>query len=179
LRLAALLAIAAAGCGGSGLTCEVLQDPENCWAKAAGAMRACLPGLPAMGTLSADRTSCTFPGGARVVFDTALPSTTEQLETFGFTAFDASGAECGSFLDSFQNHMHLEAGGSLAVSELHAGSEFHLHCGGGPSYEGDFDVLFTCPAFSAPTDGFSVAPAQVSFTISAVTTPGELFRCAP
>ena len=75
--------------------------------------------------------------------------------------------------------MELKAGSLGAVSELHAGSEFHLHCDNGPSYESKFDLLFTCPGGTAPTDGFSVEPNLVTFLISSVTTPGELFRCAP
>lgn len=38
------------------------------------------------------------------------------------------------------------------------GSEFHLHCPGGPAYAADFSVVFTCDAFTAPSDGCEVTP---------------------
>ena len=77
------------------------------------------------------------------------------------------------------NRMELEAGNLSVVSELHAGREFHVHCGNGDSYESDFDLLFDCAGMGipAPTDGFDVTADSVMFLISAVTTPGELFRC--
>jgi hypothetical protein len=74
------------------------------------------------------------------------------------------------------NRMELTAGGVEVVSELHAGSEFHLHCPD-TTYTSDFDLLFTCPGSSAPTDGFVVEPDLVTFLIVSVNTPGELFRC--
>jgi hypothetical protein len=51
-------------------------------------------------------------------------------------------------------------------------------CGSNRDFESSFDLLFTCPvAGSAPTDGFEVTPTSFAFSISAVTTPGEMFRC--
>jgi hypothetical protein len=159
------------------LTCELLSDPGNCWAEAAGAAAACLP-KGEVGILAADRGSCTFSDGARVIFDEPLPSDTVMLERLAFT-IEKSSSTCARFVDTFENRMELKAGSLGAVSELHAGSEFHLHCDAGDSYKADFMVLFTCPPNTAPTDGFSVEPDLVTFLISSVATPGELFRCAP
>jgi hypothetical protein len=132
-----------------------------------------------VGVLAGDRASCTFSDGTRVVFDDPLPQSNEVLEGLGWSILTSTGARCARFADSFQNHLTIEAGGQLVVAELHSGSEFHVHCGGGGSYEGDFDTLFECPAGTAPTDGFSVAPGLFTFVLSSVATPGELFRCAP
>lgn len=166
------------GCGGDAeLTCDLLQDPGNCWASAAAAAADCLPPAAETGVLAADRASCTFSDGTRVVFDAPLPLDAIDLERFGFT-IETGGAECARFVDTFANRMELEAGGISVVSELHPGGEFHLHCPD-TTYAADFDLLFTCQPFSAPTDGFDVQPDLVTFSISSVTTPGELFRCAP
>ncbi len=175
---AAALAVALSACGGADLTCEILSDPTNCWATAAAAAKACLPaGNPAQqGVLAADRTSCTFADGTRVVFDEALPTDNLDLERLGF-AIEKDGVRCAHFLDTFANRMELEAGGKTVVSELHPGGDFHLHCDGGPDYEAAFDLLFTCPGGTAPTDGFTVDATTVSFTIVSVNSPGLLFTC--
>jgi hypothetical protein len=174
--LGMLLLLCSTACD-SDLTCEVLADPEeNCWAKAAGAMKACLP-ADAQGVLASDRGSCSFADGSRVVFETPLPSDTFSLDRLAFTV-EKDGAECGRFVDTFGNRMELSAGGTSAVSELHPGGDFHLHCGG-TTYASDFDLLFTCPGGTAPTDGFDVQASRVEFTIVSVSSPGVLFTCAP
>ncbi len=179
LRLCVTLASGAAGACGSGseLTCEVLADPTNCWASAAAAAKACVP-AGEIGVLAPDRASCAFTSGQQVVFETPLPQTLDGLERLAFT-IEANGATCASFVDTFANRMELEAGGHRVVSELHAGGAFHLHCQGGASFESDFDRLFECAGqgIPPPTDGFDVEPTFFSFSISSVTTPGELFRC--
>lgn len=173
--LACLPLLATASCG-SELTCEILSDPDNCWARAAAAAADCLPPATETGVLAADRASCSFSDGTRVVFDEPLPADNFGLERFAFTV-EKGGASCARFVDTFMNRMELQAGTLGAVSELHPGGDFHLHCAGGPTYESDFDLLFTCPAGTAPTDGFEVTPDSVTFWLSSVATPGELFRC--
>lgn len=185
LRLVVLCSciVATNACGGSDdtqanpLTCEVLADPTNCWAAAAGAAKACLPGAE-IGVLAPDRASCTFSDGTRVVFATPLPEFVEEMERLELT-IESDGATCAHFVDTFANRMELEAAGQSVVSELHPGGAFHVHCGGGPSYESDFDRLFDCAGQSVPppTDGFDVQPGFVTFSLSSVATPGELFRC--
>lgn len=160
------------------LTCEILSDPGNCWADKALAARACLPPATEVGVLAADRASCLYADGTRIVFDTPLPVDSFDLERLAFT-IETGGAMCARFVDTFANRMELTAGGGTVVSELHAGSTFHLHCDDGTTYSSSFELLFTCPGGTAPTDGFSVEADLVTFSISAVTTPGELFRCAP
>jgi hypothetical protein len=166
-----------AGCDGSSqLTCEYLEDPQNCWAQAAAAAKDCLPADAQSGVLAADRASCSFADGTQVVFDDALPTDIMDLETFGFTIESSDGSKCASFLDTFQNRMELEGGGKKVISQLRA--KFELICDGGKTYRSDFDLLFECAAGSQPTDGFDVTADTVYFMIISVTTPGELFRCA-
>lgn len=162
-------------CGGSSeLTCELLEDPGNCWAQAAAAAADCLPG-GASGVLSVDRASCSYPDGTLILFVDPLPYDNMDLERFGFS-IETDGSTCASFIDTFENRMELEAGGHSAVAELRAG-KFKLSCGNGKSYQADFDLLFECAPGSGPTDGFEVSADQVFFSIVSVATPGELFRC--
>ena len=181
IALLATAALTVAGCGGDSdarLTCEYLEDPENCWAEAAAEAAACLPPSTETGVLAADRGSCTFTDGTRIIFDGPLPDRTEDLESFGFT-IESGGATCAGFVDTFSNRMELTAGGRTVVSQLHPGSRFELDCGDGRSYQSDFGLLFDCAPGSQPTDGFSVSPDLVTFMIISVNTPGDLFRCAP
>jgi hypothetical protein len=157
------------------LTCEVLSDPGNCWAAAAAEVADCIPDGE-IGVLDPDRAFCSYNDGTRVVFETPLPNDTTMLERLAFTV-ERNGSTCAQFVDTFENRMELKAGSLGAVSELHPGSEFHLHCDDGPTYKAEFSLLFDCPPGTAPTDGFSVQPHLVTFTLSSVATPSELFRC--
>jgi hypothetical protein len=170
--------LSVSACGStSDLTCELLADPGNCWAEAAEAAAACLPGTGEVAVLAPDRASCSFGDGTRIVFDEPLASDTMDLERFAFT-IQRGGATCARFVDTFANRMELEAGGVSVVSELHPGGAFQLHCPG-TTYEAEFSLLFTCQPSYPPTDGFSAEPELVTFSIVSVGTPGELFRCAP
>lgn len=158
------------------LTCDLLADPDNCWASTAAALAECLPGPAAVGVLAADRASCSFSNGAVVQFESPLPNTTDELERLAFT-IELDGSTCGSFVDTFENRQELEAGGSSVFAQLRS-ETFTLDCGGS-SYETSFSSLFDCQPGTQPTDAFSLEPALVSFSISSVATPGELFRCMP
>ena len=99
-----------AACGGSDeLTCAVLADPNNCWAAAAAEATTCLAMHATPGTLSADRTQCTWSDGSKVVFDAPLADDTAQLDHLSFTA---TGPNCSwSFTDTFMNKMLLTVDG--------------------------------------------------------------------
>jgi hypothetical protein len=172
------LVLVLAGCGGSDeLTCEVLADPNNCWAAAAAEATSCLPMHATPGTLSADRTQCTWSDGSKVVFDAPLPADTIDLDHLSFTA---TGPNCEwTFTDTFMNKMILTVDGKTEVSQLHPDQTFELACHDGTSYETDFDNLFTCAGSGAraPTDGFEVTPTSFQFTISAANAPVPLFTC--
>ena len=179
-----ILAVWLVGCGGGEeeLTCEFLANPENCWADAAAAVRACLPADPEIAVFESDRRSCGFSDGTRVVFDETLPQFVEdisqELEDLGFI-IEKDGETCGRFVDRLENRMEMEAGELSAVAELHSNRDFHVHCGDGSTLSANFDRIFDCAAegIPGPTDGFDLEPTFVSFSISSVTTPGELFRC--
>lgn len=172
------------GCNGADdeaqpLTCEILSDPGNCWAEAAAEAATCVPSPDEeIGVLEPDRASCTYTVGSRVVFDEALPLDVMDLERLALT-LEKDGAKCGRFVDTFMNRMELEAGPYGAVSQLFSSERFELRCNDGRRYTSDFDLLFTCDPWTAPTDGFDVTPDSFLFMISSVATPGEMIRCAP
>jgi hypothetical protein len=174
MRVVVLAALAACG-GSSDLTCAQLADPMNCWAKAAAEATSCIAMHATPGTLSADRTSCTWSDGTTVTFDQALPTSTTALDHL---TFDVAGPGCSwSFTDTFHNHMELTVGLKTETATL-ANGTFTLGCDDGTSYSTAFNTLFTCAAPArAPTDGFDVEPTSVSFTISAVGAPAPLFTC--
>ena len=177
MEMRGLVLIWLAACGGGGdLTCEQLADPTNCWAKAATAAAACLTSRATPAKLSADRTTCTWDDGSKVVFDAPLPADTIDLDHL---TFDASGAGCSwHFTDTFHNDMLLTVNGKTEESTLHPDHTFELACDDGNSYTADFDLLFTCAAPAAPpTDGFSIDTTGVTFTLDAVNLSRPLFTC--
>jgi hypothetical protein len=178
MRSAWLVSVALAACGSSDrdLTCKLLADPTNCWASATAQATACLAMHATPGTLSADRTSCTWSDGSRVMFDAPLPQSTTAL---GHLTFTVSAPGCTwSFTDTFHNHMELTVGGRTEIAELQPDRTFDLRCDDGTTYSTSFDTLFTCqPPARAPTDGFDVEPTSVQFTLSAVNASTPLFTC--
>lgn len=172
------LFVVVAGCGGSDdLTCAVLADPGNCWAAATSEAASCLVMHATPGTLSADRTQCTWSDGSTVTFDAPLPSDTIELDHLSFTV-TAPGCSW-SFTDTFMNKMLLTVDGKTEVSELHPDNTFELSCHDGTSYETSSMGLIDCAGSGGrvPTDGFDVTATSVEFTISAVNAPVPLFRC--
>lgn len=174
-----MLTVALLGaCGGSeDLTCAVLEDPGNCWAKAAAEATSCLAMRATPGVLSADRTACTWADGSSVTFDAPLPTDTAELDHLSFSVV---GPGCSwSFTDTFMNRMELTVGLETEVSQLHPDHTFELACHDGTSYETDFSNLFTCAGSGAraPTDGFEVTATSFEFTISAANAPVPLFTC--
>lgn len=177
-----LMACVLAGCsGGSELTCEFLADPDNCWADAARRLKACTPGDGVPAVFEADRQSCTYADGTKVLFEGPLPQDVEQIgDTFGRLAFriEKDGQECGRFVDTFNNRMELTAGDDTVVSQLRG--DFEIICPGGQSYSSDFDRIFECAAegIPAPTDGFDLTPTAFSFGVGASgVAPFEIVRC--
>lgn len=157
------------------LTCEILSDPENCWARAAADAVQCLPPGGGGGVLNEDRTVCTFLDGSRVLFDEPLPLRSDELEWLAFT-IESDGATCARFVDTFSNRMELEVGSNKAVAERH--NAFRLTCQDeGVTYQIDSDGLFACEAGTQPTDAFVVQPDRVTVSIYSVSTPGTLFVC--
>ena len=171
------LSLAACGGGDSELTCEFLADPGNCWADLAGQLQACLPagGNPAV--LEADRQSCSYADGTRIVFEGPLPQRVEEIgDTLGHLAFsiEKEGVTCASFVDTFNNRMEITVGSDTAVSQLR-GDTFSIVCPGGGSYSSNFDRIFDCAreGIPTPTDGFNLEPTFFTWGVGAVTTGVE------
>ena len=143
------LALSSAACGNSALTCDVIADPANCWAATAAEIRDCLPPNTEIGEIAADRARCTYANGTEIVFDSPLPDDIDDLENFGFTV-NTNGAFCARVIDTFENRIEIESANQSAVAQLRG--NFELICGGGPTYESDFDLLFDCAAEQIPPE---------------------------
>ena len=175
MRALPVVLVIGCGSGSSPLTCAMLGDPNNCWAKAAAQAAAVVPTTP--GTLSADRTTCSWPDGSTATFDAPLPTDTTQLDHLAFTF--SGGGTTWKFVDTFMNRMELTVAGKTETSELMPDRTFDLVCDDGTTYSTKFDTLFTCQAPArAPTDGFDVTATSFTFTISAVGVASPLFTCA-
>ena len=163
---------------GGALTCDVLANPNNCWAAFAAEIASCLP-EDEIGVLAGDRSECTFSDGSVVRFGSPLPQQATSLGSLNYTT-ERDGEVCGTFVDTFDNRMEIYVDDQLVVAELVGGREFRLECPGG-TFTSSFDMLFDCAAEGAPppTDGFRVEPDLVEMSISAITTPGVLFSCTP
>lgn len=172
MRAAVLAILSGCGGGGGALTCELLAEPDNCWAEAASAFAACLP--QPQGVLAPDRASCTFPDGVRVVFEPALPVSGLDLDHVAVTVLASGGDECGRFVDTGMNRQELTAGGETVTGELRGG-EFHLRCGD-DELSTSFDALLQCPP-PLPSAGLQLTSTGVTFIAASAATPMPVFRC--
>jgi hypothetical protein len=182
IALLGVVLVVGVGCGGGAeLTCEYIADPENCWADVAQRLKACTPGDEVPAVFEADRRSCTYADGTKIVFDGAMPQDVEQIgEALGHLGFsiEKDGVQCARFVDTFNNRMEMTAGDDTVVSQLRG--DFELVCPGGPTYSSDFDLIFDCAAegIFGPTDGFELTPTHFSFGVHAAgVTPFEIVRC--
>lgn len=179
-RMALLLALSTTlACGGDReLTCEFLADESNCWARLAVATKNCLPAGPAV--FEADRKSCTYSDGTRVVFEGAMPQQVEEIATtLGRLSFsiEKDGNTCAEFVDTFENRMEMTVGSETVVAQLRG--DFSIICPGGEAYSSDFDRVFECAAegIPAPTDGFDLKPDLFTWGVGSPGTGFELIRC--
>src|SRR5512134_1666378 len=106
------------GCSGSGddevaptLTCEWLAG-DNCWKAAVAEAGACVLDDSTDGTLSADGTSCTYPGGERVSFDEPLVLPVPDGKVWHFT-LESAGSQCLRF-DENGSHRLITASGETS-----------------------------------------------------------------
>jgi hypothetical protein len=174
--IAVLVGLATPACDSGGkMTCELLADPDNCWAQTVAATAACLPS-PATATLATDRRSCSFADGTRIVFDEALPYDYMDVERFAFT-IEVDGATCARFEIGNEPTMELEAGPHSVHVEAEREGDYYLQCADGSSYSAPFAKAIDCPAGGVPSVGFDVSIGLVTFAVSSATVQGELFRC--
>lgn len=170
-----VVALFACGHDQKTLTCQLMADPTNCWAKATSAASDCLPMRDVVGALAADRKSCTWPDGTSVAFDEALPDDRTQLTSLAMSFRSADGSECARFEDSFDSHLDLSAGGEDVVVEIRA-ADLEMECGD-TTFITTANSTSLCTPGTVPTDGFQLTETSFQLTLVAVTTPGPFFTC--
>jgi hypothetical protein len=106
---------------GASLDCAWLAS-DNCWKTTAAAAASCLPATSAMGKLSADLTTCTYPTGQVVTFDPPLTLPLPEQPLFNFS-ITTNGMQCFAFHQPNQGGFTMTTsagtvttGGSLAYS---------------------------------------------------------------
>ncbi|TNE87130.1 MAG: hypothetical protein EP330_19370 [Deltaproteobacteria bacterium] len=165
--LPALVALTACGGGGDTntneppgepLTCDVLADPDFCWAASVDEAYACIPEADSSGTFDATRSTCTLGNGITVVFDEPVPedpfadSADDYL--WSFTIRDGGG-DCARFVDGDTGYSLTTNSGQASTRPYgFAGST--LECPNGDEYTAEnlFD-LFECEGAVLPGYGYS------------------------
>jgi hypothetical protein len=141
--LAAGTAALAVGCDSgpsAALSCDLLAG-DNCWRTTATAAISCLD-VFYPGTLSADGSTCTSPGGNVTTFvpPLVLPLPTDRAPSWNFTVTTPTGAPCLAYQDDGNGEITLTVGsGTTAqtVSETRTsvfGLGVTLTCPDGTSY---------------------------------------------
>lgn len=156
-----------AACGGESgapLTCEVLAQPDNCWAVAVGQLQ---NALPFRNMTLQGRSSCISGDVNFINFDEPLPQTTAEVKHLGFFASNGSTVH---FQDTGMNKIIL---GDVTLSLLLG--VYTLDCGDGEVYSANVNDIISC---MPPTDGFEVTPTSFSFTLVAPGVPNPLFTCS-
>jgi hypothetical protein len=186
--LAAVTLAAGSGCSSSSgaetLNCEWLAGPDNCWRSTAVSAISCLPPESESGTLSADNSTCTYPGGSAVTFTPplVLPPPSGGDMSWDFIIIDANGQPCVHYQDS-NSGLTLTVGGSQIVSERPAGGlGIAISCPDGKSVRtSNAFNLFNCPdpgLIDLPGLGWSGSSTAMSATlIGTGDTSVPLFDC--
>lgn len=175
MRSLVLLLVLGCGGGTDELTCAVLEDPANCWARAAVALADCMPARATPAAMSADRRTCTFTDGVTATFDEPLGMASADFANgFAFTV-EANGVQCARYTTNLDDLQTLTVTTTVSVA-LSSDDQLHLSCADG-EFVSDLDTVFDCP--HPPTLGLLLDAPAVGFFVSSVATPDALFRCEP
>lgn len=164
------------------LTCELLDDPSNCFAQTAVALGACMPMRATTATLSSDETTCTFADGVSVVFNYPVPRLAYYFPAPGgveFTIYSADGSSCG-YLHYFRNvndDISTSAGTDTAHWVTPAHDEpYELACSS-QTYTGYINDD-QCDWANSPAFVYKLeAGPRYTFTVQSAATPSVLFSC--
>ena len=187
-RFAALALFSlAAGCTDSGaepgdtddvrpLTCAMISGP-NCWSEALSSVAACAPGRTAVGRLSGDATSCTYPTGTLVTFSrdvTALDS----RDDFAFELSTNDGL-CVAFATETGTLDVRTLRTALGETSWSLGTSVRLSCADGTVYETDLASALACDRFPSVL-GFKTVTGTDSFEFSLLGTSSnvDVLSCA-
>lgn len=135
---------ASTGCDDSEeLTCEVLADPNFCWAIAVNEAYACNAEAMTDGQISADGKTCEFESGTTATFSPALDPMQDifDIESMTVTLSNADG-QCAKLVEDDSSGISLttasgtvDVGGSI--------NSYTVDCPNGTTYKSDapFDLL--------------------------------------
>ena len=139
-----IMAVAVLGCDDSEeLTCEVLQDPNFCWAIAVNEAYACTANVNMDGVMSADGKTCALDDGSTATFTPALDpmQSVIDIEALTIVVSNADG-QCAKFVESDSSGLSLTtASGTVDVGG--DASTYSVDCPNGTTYKSDspFDLL--------------------------------------
>jgi hypothetical protein len=178
MRIAAVaLLVTACGAGTASLDCAFLQQ-QNCWKTTLAAAAACVPDAGEMGAFAGDRTSCTYPSGAQVVFTDPIPAAPPTNQRWNFTML-AAGAGCIKVEQPADGNYRVTTQAGVVLLGPSGGDEAVV-CPDGTVYEGDSNTLSACPGAPdlVPAAAASSNGGAVSLTLlGAQGGPLHVFNC--
>jgi hypothetical protein len=190
-----MLAIAALACGGGSsgsadtLTCDWLAG-DNCWKMTVDEAAACLPPELDMGTLSADKKTCTYASGITVTFASPLviPQPTANDPNpdpkLNFTVTNG-GVDCLHYEDNAAGFKVVVKG--QTVQESSAAYSLSISCPDGTSVSTSNALgILSCGAdgggFLGGIPGKFWSSDGTNFSFGLIGTSGSsqpVFSCAP
>jgi hypothetical protein len=158
------------------LDCALIEGP-NCYNQMITGL-SCVPPEEERGVLSADRTSCDYADGTRVIFLDPAPSTLENI-TWHF-ALEKNGARCFEY-EGLGRKTRYTSGNETTRLEATAGGSMDLTCSDGKLYRAPdaFAVLDCATVFGS---SYQASPDEVSFSFIGLDGAGraqrDMFDCA-
>jgi hypothetical protein len=161
------------------LTCEVIADPDFCWAIGVEEAYACVDASASDGVFDPTRSTCTMSDGVVIRFDEPVPldSFSDDDYTWTFSIEDSDGAECARHEDGDSTALITASGESSTALSGMVGVRVTCPDGGVYVAPNAFD-LFECEVGSLP--GYSVSGSS-DISWSLLGTPDDrfgLFSCA-
>jgi hypothetical protein len=146
-RLAPLAALVLAACSSSGssavtLDCAYLASADNCWKQSVAAAATCVPSASAVGTLSADKKTCTYADGTVVTFDPAFDPTAKS----GSFTITSGGKQCLHFQGQEGAGLTLTTSLGTFQEAVTGVGGVTLTCPDGSAHAGDGFSLLSCPS---------------------------------
>jgi hypothetical protein len=182
------------------LTEAYLTDPSNCWATAVAQFAAAIPQRTTTGTLSADRSTCSFADGAVVRFDQPVPGAV-QAGAFQFYVDDSVCADCpagpgvpsfggivgndGAFTGNSGNGFGIEfttnapglTSATIQVDDYYAlGCETGIYPDGWTSHMEKRSTVDTWPARIVPNFALAIDATGIAFALTASVPSGRCSR---
>jgi hypothetical protein len=156
-------------------TCEILADPSLCWTVAVADLYDCVP--DEVGTLSADRTFCSYANGTVIEFQSALPTSTNNFFP-DLTVRRADASVCATFRES-SGTRQTTAGTITADFFQEPGPKLTLRCNGEVVMTDSFSNVLDCASAGIPLPSWSanLDDTSASLSVGAVGQSSTLFQC--